>query len=106
MGLNKRLNTGLQVGALIGHNGPRQTGFFDRFLQLLKHHLTLRAGDRVQGDRFHILVGQREIRGELAQTHSQDQQAFLHPQLNRVIDNPDPIVCLRFGSHELVIAEA
>ena len=69
-------------------------------LQAHGHRLLGRAGHRHQGDRLHVLMAQRPAHGKLAEPNAQDDQTLALPDLDRVVDHPDPVVGDDLGTEQ------
>ena len=103
MGLTEAVHTCLQIAPVVAQNGRRDARGLDRVFQLSLHDVLVRMRDRKQLQRTQVLPTQTFARGrQVADAHTQHHQALLRPDLDGVIDDPNPIVSQFFRTFELI----
>ena len=85
---------------MIVEDRARNAGLGHGVLQARGHGLLGRTRHRHQGNRLHVLMAQRPALGEVAQPYAQDDQAFALPDLDRVVNHPDPVVGHILGAEQ------
>ena len=77
---------------MIVEDRPRDAGSADDLFEPRRHGVLRRTHHRHQSDRLHVLMAQGPAPREVAKPNAQDNQTFALPDLNGVIDDPDPVV--------------